>query len=85
VSKPAASSSSEIKLPAELPSVEEALKVLAAALKAATEPRLDNMEIQRLNVVVHSPRRSRTTTSELNLFASFFTASTLLSNSPAII
>jgi hypothetical protein len=42
---------SEIKLPAELPSVEEALKILAGALDAASKPGLDRVEVQRLQVV----------------------------------
>jgi len=42
---------SGIKLPAELPSVEEALKILAGALRAASEPGLDRVEVQRLQVV----------------------------------
>jgi len=44
-------SSSSIPLPAELPSPEEALKMLAGALKAATQPGLDKVEVQRLQVV----------------------------------
>lgn len=39
---------SEIILPKELPSVEEALKILAAALQKATEPSLTKIEVQRL-------------------------------------
>ena len=42
---------SELEIPKELPSVEEALKILAAALKAAAQEGLDNTEIQRLQVV----------------------------------
>lgn len=42
---------SELKIPKELPSVEEALMILAAALKTAAQPGLDNTEIQRLQVV----------------------------------
>jgi hypothetical protein len=42
---------SELEIPKELPSVQEALKILAAALKTAAEPGLDNTEIQRLQVV----------------------------------
>lgn len=42
---------SELVIPKELPSVQEALKILAAALKTAAEPGLDNTEIQRLQVV----------------------------------
>ena len=40
-----------LKLPDELPSVEEALKILAGALKAAKESGLDKVEVQRLQVV----------------------------------
>jgi hypothetical protein len=43
--------SSEISLPAELPSVEEALKMLAGALKAACASGLSRVEVQRLQVV----------------------------------
>jgi hypothetical protein len=42
---------SEIRLPPELPSVEEALKILAGALEAASKPGLDRVEVQRLQVV----------------------------------
>jgi len=45
------STTHEISLPVELPSVEEALKILAGALKAAVKPDLDKVEIQRLHVV----------------------------------
>jgi len=45
------STSSEIALPKELPSVEEALKILAGALNAASKPCLDKVEVQRLQVV----------------------------------
>jgi hypothetical protein len=38
-------------LPRELPSVEEALKMLAGALETACEPGLDALEIQRLQVL----------------------------------
>jgi len=44
-------STTSLKLPKELPSVEEALKILAAALKAAAGPGLDKVEVQRLQVV----------------------------------
>ena len=44
-------SSSEITLPAELPTSEQALQMLAAALRAATEPGLDKVEVLRLQVV----------------------------------
>ena len=40
-----------IKLPAELPSVEDALRKLAGALETACQPGLDNVEVQRLQVV----------------------------------
>ena len=40
-----------LKLPKELPSVEEALKILAAALKTAAGPGLDKVEVQRLQVI----------------------------------
>lgn len=39
---------SEIQLPAELPSVEEALKILAGALQTAAKPDLTRVEVQRL-------------------------------------
>ncbi len=38
-------------LPAELPSVEEAQRMLAGALRASVEPGLDKVEVQRLRVV----------------------------------
>ena len=40
-----------LKLPAQLPSVEEALKILASALCASAESGLDKVEVQRLQVV----------------------------------
>ena len=40
-----------LKLPKELPSVEEALKILAAALEKAAESGLDKVEVQRLQVI----------------------------------
>ena len=40
-----------LELPKELPSVEEALKILAGALNAAAQPGLDKVEVQRLQVV----------------------------------
>jgi hypothetical protein len=43
--------SNKIVLPKELFSVEEALKMLAGALKKACEPGLDKVEVQRLQVV----------------------------------
>jgi hypothetical protein len=44
-------STSSLKLPKDLPSVEEALRILAGALQAATEAGLDKVEVQRLQVV----------------------------------
>jgi len=49
-------SSSELRLPEELPSVEEVLKVLAGALTAAKQGDLTRTEIQRLNVIVNLVR-----------------------------
>jgi len=40
-----------ISVPAELPSVEDALKKLAGALEAASAPGLSKVEVQRLQVV----------------------------------
>jgi len=40
-----------LQLPKELPSVEEALTILAGALKAAANPGLDRVEVQRLQTV----------------------------------
>jgi type III secretory pathway component EscV len=45
------STPSNIPLPKELPSVEETLKKLAAALETACTPGLDRVEVQRLQVV----------------------------------
>jgi len=45
------STTTSITLPVELPSPEEALKMLAGALKAAMQPGLDKVEVQRLQVV----------------------------------
>lgn len=42
---------SSVPLPKELPSVEETLKKLAAALDTACTPGLDRVEVQRLQVV----------------------------------
>jgi hypothetical protein len=41
----------QIYLPRELPSVEEALRMLAGALRAAAKPGLDRVEVQRLQAV----------------------------------
>ncbi len=46
-----AKTTTTIKLPKELPTIEEALKILAGALRAAAEPELDRVEVQRLQVV----------------------------------
>lgn len=46
-----ASTTSCLSLPKELPSVEEALIMLAGALKRACEPGLDKVEVQRLQVI----------------------------------
>jgi len=42
-----------ITLPSELPSVEEAVKILAGALKASVKPGLSRLEVQRLQVVAN--------------------------------
>jgi hypothetical protein len=42
-----------IPLPKELPSVEEALKMLAGALKASIKPGLNRLEVQRLEAVAN--------------------------------
>ncbi|MCW4016335.1 MAG: hypothetical protein NWF06_08195 [Candidatus Bathyarchaeota archaeon] len=42
---------SELEIPKELPSVEETLKILAGALKMASKPGLDKIEVHRLQVV----------------------------------
>ena len=42
---------SSISIPRELPSVEEALRMLAGALRAAVKPGLDKVEVQRLQAV----------------------------------
>ncbi len=44
--------SSSFQLPAELPSVEEALKKLAAALKSLEQPGLDQTEVLRFRTVI---------------------------------
>jgi len=48
----AASCSSKLELPDELPSVEEALKTLAAALKALGVPGLERSEVLRLRGII---------------------------------
>ena len=44
--------SSKLELPPELPTVEETLKVLAAALKALETPGLDKVEVLRLRGII---------------------------------
>jgi len=44
--------SSNLKLPDELPSVEEALKTLTAALRALEQPGLDQGEVLRLRSII---------------------------------
>ena len=44
--------SSKLELPEEMPSVEEALKTLCAALKALETPGLDKSEVLRLRSVI---------------------------------
>jgi len=48
---PSSSTQFPVPLPPELPSSEEALKMLAGALQAATQPGLDKVEVLRLQVV----------------------------------
>jgi hypothetical protein len=42
-----------IPIPKELPSIEEALKMLAGALKASVKPGLNRLEVQRLEAVAN--------------------------------
>ncbi len=42
-----------IALPKELPSLEDATKILAGALKASVKPGLNKLEVQRLQVVAN--------------------------------
>lgn len=42
-----------IPLPRELPSIEEATKILAGALRASVKPGLNRLEVQRLQVVAN--------------------------------
>jgi len=51
LSPPPRSTTTELENSEELLFVQEALKILAAALKVAGKQGLDNLEIQRLNVV----------------------------------
>ena len=45
--------STSVAIPRELPSVEEALKMLAGALKASIKPGLNRLEVQRLEAVAN--------------------------------
>ena len=49
--KSVSSSTSSLKIPKELPSVEEALMILAGALEAACQHGLDKVEVHRLQVI----------------------------------
>ena len=60
VGTPGKATTTKLEIPEDLPSIEEALKILAAALKAAAEPGLDNTEIQRLQVVATLARTYET-------------------------
>jgi hypothetical protein len=42
-----------VPIPRELPSVEEAIKMLAGALRASVKPGLNRLEVQRLQVVAN--------------------------------
>ena len=50
-SRSVCSTTSKLSLPKELPSIEEALKLLAGALKRASQAGLDKVEVQRLQVI----------------------------------
>jgi len=47
---------SELELPPELPSIEEALKILAAALNAGSRSGLNRTEVQRLHAIANLAR-----------------------------
>lgn len=47
---------SELVIPKELPTIQEALKILAAAMKALAEPGLDDVEVRRLQALVTAVR-----------------------------
>jgi hypothetical protein len=47
----ASTTTTKIELPKELPSVEEALKMLAGALERSCQPGLDKIEVRRLQAV----------------------------------
>ena len=48
-----------IPMPKDLPSVEEAVRMLAGAPKAACKPGLDKVEVQRLQVMATLARHTR--------------------------
>jgi hypothetical protein len=45
-----------VALPRELPSIEEATKILAGALRASVKPGLNKLEVQRLQLVANLSR-----------------------------
>jgi hypothetical protein len=45
--------STKIPIPKELPSIEDALRMLAGALKASVKPGLNRLDVQRLQVVAN--------------------------------
>lgn len=51
---------SDLVIPKELPTIQEALKILAAAMKALAEPGLDDVEIRRLQALVTAIRTYET-------------------------
>jgi hypothetical protein len=51
--------SSKLQLPAELPSVEETLKTLSAALKSLDTPGLEKTEILRLRGIISGAENTR--------------------------
>lgn len=51
---------SELVIPKELPTIQEALKILAAAMKALAEPGLDDVEVRRLQALVTAIRTYET-------------------------
>src|SRR3990172_1893501 len=53
-----------VSIPRELPSVEEALRMLAGALKTAVKPGLDKVEVQRLQAVATIARTYKETLSD---------------------
>jgi hypothetical protein len=53
-----------VSIPRELPSVEEALRMLAGALKTAVKPGLDKVEVQRLQAVATIAKTYKETLAE---------------------